>query len=294
MSLLDYTFVSILNQNKVNKISILIANYNNGKYFRDCYDSIIAQSYENWEAIIVDDCSTDGSVNIIKEIIQNDERFKLYQNETNKGCGYTKRKCIDLSTGDLCAFLDPDDALFYYSVECSVDELHKNPKAIATYSQLIFCDENLNPKETFNKIKQVHNDKYFFNCPIQLSAFFVFKKEAYMNTIGINASLKNAVDQDLYLKLLEVGDARFIEEVLYKYRLHSNGISQQSSKQSAKESFAKVIHAAMKRRNIKTIHHRLVPEFYTRAEEIYELLKYQTKIPYRLISRIKSTLSLNI
>ncbi|WP_415328846.1 glycosyltransferase family 2 protein [Chryseobacterium sp. MMS23-Vi53] len=278
----------------MNKTSILIANYNNGKYFRDCYDSIISQSYENWEAIIVDDCSTDDSVNIIKEIIQNDDRFKLYQNETNNGCGYTKKKCIDLSTGDLCAFLDPDDALLYYSIECSIDELHKYPKAIATYSQLIFCDENLNPKETFTKIKQINNSKYFFNCPIQLSAFFVFRKEAYIKTVGIDPSLKNAVDQDLYLKLLEVGDARFIEEVLYKYRLHSNGISQQSSKLSAKESFAKVIHKAMKRRNITRIQNRLVPEFYTHAEEIYELLSYQTKISYRIMSRIKSTLYLNI
>ena len=278
----------------MNKVSILIANYNNGKYFRDCYDSIISQSYENWEAIIIDDCSTDDSVKIIKEIIKDDERFKFYENETNQGCGYTKRKCIDLATGDFCAFLDPDDALLYYSLECSMDEFQKHSKIIATYSQLVFCDENLKPKDTFTKIKQIRNGKYFFNCPIQISAFFVFKKEAYMKTSGINPSLKNAVDQDLYLKLLEIGDAKFIEEVLYKYRLHSNGISQDKSKQSAKDSFAKVIFEAIKRRNIKQINHKLVPESYTNAEEIYSLLDYQTKISYRLMSRIKSTLNLNI
>lgn len=272
----------------MNKISILIANYDNGKYFRDCYDSIISQSYENWEVIIVDDCSTDNSVDIIERLIQEDQRFKLYKNEVNRGCGYTKKKCIDLATGDFCAFLDPDDALYPYALECLMDEFNKTDKIIAAYSRLIFCDENLNPKEVFSKIKQIHNDKYFFNIPIQIHAFFVFKRETYLKTQGINPDLKNAVDQDLYLKLLEIGDAKFIDEVLYKYRLHSNGISQHSSKQSAKDSFAKVIHEAMQRRNISVIDGRPVPLSYTGPEEIYSLLNYQTKIPYRLLNKIRS------
>lgn len=273
----------------MNKISILVANYNNGKYFKDCYDSLITQSYDDWEVIIVDDCSTDDSVEIIKKLTENDERFKLYHNETNKGCGYTKRRCIELATGDYCAFLDPDDALYYYSVECCMDEFQKHHKIIATYSQLNFCDESLNPKTVFNKIRQIHNNKFFFNCPIQISAFFVFKKEAYLKTEGINPHLRSAVDQDLYLKLLEVGDAKFIEEPLYKYRLHSGGISQSESKGHAKESFAKVIYQAMKRRGITKIQNKEVPQDYTTSQEIYDLLDYQTKIPYRLMRKIKTT-----
>lgn len=266
-----------------------MANYNNGKYFKDCYDSLIIQSYDNWEVIIVDDCSTDNSVEIIKDLIKNDDRFKLYENEENKGCGYTKKKCADLATGDFCAFLDPDDALLYYSIECCMDEFQKCSKIVATYSQLFFCDESLNPKSIFEKIKQINNDKYFFNCPVQISAFFVFKKEAYLKTAGINPNLRTAVDQDLYLKILEIGEAKFIEEPLYKYRLHNGGISQSNSKGRAKESFGKVIYQAMKRRGITKIQNRDVPENYTNAEEIYNLLDYQTKIPYRIFSKIKTT-----
>jgi glycosyltransferase involved in cell wall biosynthesis len=275
----------------VNKVSILIANYNNGKYFKDCYESIISQTYVNWEVIIVDDCSTDDSVHTIKELIKDDERFKLFENEINRGCGFTKRKCVELASGDLCGFLDPDDALVPSSLESSIGEFEKNTKIIATYSQLVFCDEKLNPKDIFSKIKQVYNHKYFFNTPIQISALFIFKREAYLKTSGINPNLKNAVDQDLYLKLLEIGDAKFIEEVLYKYRLHSNGISQQASKQSAKDSFAKVIHESMKRRGITKINNIPVPENFTTSDEIYNLLSYQTKIPYRLLSKIKTTLN---
>lgn len=274
----------------MNKISILVANYNNGKYFSDCYDSIMSQSYENWEVIIVDDCSTDDSVKIIRELIRDDSRFRLFTNQKNEGCGYTKRKCVELATGDFCAFLDPDDALYDYALECCADELLKSRKTIAVYSRLIFCNENLMPGEVFGKIKQIHNSRYFFNIPIQISAFFMFKRSAYEQTSGINPALRSAVDQDLYLKLLEIGEARFIDEVLYKYRIHEKGISQSSSKQSAKDSFARVILDTMKRRNITTIHHRPVPTVFTTSKEIYSLLEYQTKIPYRLMSRIRSTL----
>ncbi|MCS3530435.1 glycosyltransferase [Chryseobacterium sp. JUb7] len=276
----------------MNKISILIANYNNGRYFKECYDSIISQSHASWEVIIVDDASTDNSLEIIHNIIKEDPRFKVYENSSNKGCGYTKRRCAELATGDYCAYLDPDDALYPHALEWSLEELDDNDKIIATYSQLKFCDEKLKPKNIFNKIKQVHNNKYFFNCPIQISAFFVFKRSAYLKTEGINPELTSAVDQDLYLKLLEVGDALFIKEPLYKYRLHPNGISQSRSKQKAKDSFSKVIHDAMKRRGIQEINNKSVPQTYTNAEEIYKLLEYQTRILYRL--KTKATLFLTM
>lgn len=274
----------------MNKISILIANYNNGRYFKDCYASIISQSWESWEVIIVDDCSTDNSAHLIKMLIEGDNRFKFYQNKTNRGCGYTKRKCMDLATSEFCAFLDPDDALFNNALECMLNEFNRNDNIIAAYSKLIFCDESLNPRAVFSKIKQIHNNRYFFNIPIQIHAFFVFKREAYLKTSGINPDLKNAVDQDLYLKLLEVGDAKFVDEVFYKYRLHSNGISQHTAKQSAKESFARVIHETMQRREITHINGTPVPAVFTDAQDIYDLLNYQTKIPYRLLNKIRTAL----
>src|SRR5690348_4514160 len=102
------------------KFSILIANYNNGKYFKDCYDSIIAQSYNNWEAIIIDDKSTDNSIELINRLIRLDPRFKLIENDKNYGCGYTKRRCVELSSGEVCGFLDPDDALENEALEVMV------------------------------------------------------------------------------------------------------------------------------------------------------------------------------
>ncbi|MEY8761726.1 glycosyltransferase family 2 protein [Chryseobacterium tongliaoense] len=269
------------------KFSVLIANYNNGKYFKDCYDSLIAQTYPDFEVIIVDDSSTDNSLKIIKDIIKDDDRFKLFENNVNKGCGFTKGNCMDYATGEICGYLDPDDALYPEAIEKSVHEFIKNKNLAATYSQMMLCDENLQPQKTFSNTKQVDNNRYFFNCPIQFAHFFSFKREAYLKTSGINPDLTSAVDQDLYLKILEQGEVKFIKEVLYKYRLHSEGISQDRSKQRAKDSFAKVILETMERRGIKKINGKTVPSQYNNSEEVYALLDYQAQPLHRLIKKIK-------
>ncbi|MDR6921822.1 MULTISPECIES: glycosyltransferase family A protein [Chryseobacterium] len=274
------------------RFSILIANYNNGKYFKDCYNSLISQSYRNWEVIIVDDASTDDSVEIIEAVIKNDPRFKIYHNPSNQGCGYTKRECMKYATGEICAYLDPDDALYTDALEKTIQEFINNSDIAATYSQMMLCDENLIPEKVYAGTKQIYNSRYFFNCPTQFAHFFTFKKETYLKTSGINPALKSAVDQDLYLKILEHGDVKYIKEPLYLYRLHSNGISQQSSKQGAKESFAKVIHETMKRRGIRKINNQKVPETYTNQQEIYQLLNYQTQKLHRLINKVKVTFNI--
>lgn len=155
---------------------------------------------------------------------------------------------------------------------------------------MILCNEDLVPEKIYTGTKQIYNNRYFFNYPIQFAHFFTFKREIYLRTKGINPNLKNAVDQDLYLKILEQGEVKYLKEPLYLYRLHSNGISQDKAKQSAKDSFARVIHETMKRRGIKTINNKIVPEFFTTSNEIFNLLNYQTNRMHRIMSKIKVTL----
>jgi len=123
--------------------SLLIANYNNGKFFRDCYESIIAQTYAEWEAIIVDDGSTDDSVKVITAIIGNDKRFKFYTNDKNYGCGYTKRRCVELASGDICGFVDADDILLPLALERMRFAYIDNSEAGLIHSNLIYCNETL-------------------------------------------------------------------------------------------------------------------------------------------------------
>lgn len=270
------------------KYSILIANYNNGKFFKDCYDSILAQEYKNWEVIIVDDCSNDDSVQTIKSIIGSDERFKLYENHANYGVGVTKAKLIELATGDLCGYLDPDDIIKPNALKSPVEIFTKSDKIVLTYSRLAKCDENLNILTEFRSAMQVPNgSKFFFNFPIQIAPFVTFRRDVYLEkTNKINPELRIAEDQDLYFKMYEVGKVYFIDQTDYLYRAHAGGISQNENKEKSYEYYARAIWEAMKRRNISQINGRKVPESYHDTQKIFNLLEYQNKIPFRIKKKI--------
>ncbi|WP_294303767.1 glycosyltransferase [uncultured Chryseobacterium sp.] len=267
------------------KFSILIANYNNGKYFKECYDSVMAQEYKDWEAVILDDASTDNSVRIIKDIIGSDSRFRFFENPRNSGVGITKSKLIELAEGDICGFVDPDDAIAPTAISSSINNFRKQD-VVLTYSRFMSCDENLQPLTPFKTRQVKNNDRYFFNYPIQIAHFVCFKRKIYLQTEKMNTTMKIAEDQDLYLKMYEKGKVKFINEINYLYRLHSGGISQNDNKPKSYEYFAKVIFNAMKRRELTRINGKKIPDKYTDPKEIYDLLQYQHSISYRVKKKI--------
>ncbi|MGJ8661800.1 MAG: glycosyltransferase, partial [Bacteroidota bacterium] len=182
--------------------SILIANYNGGKYIGKSLEGAINQTYPNIEIVVVDDGSLDDSIEIL-------DRFKrdnicVYKNDKNYGCGYTKKKCIDLSSGEIFGFLDADDYLASDAVEEMVRLHVTRVDAAIIYSNYYECDENL-------KILKTHRSKNSSSQKTHLkdhriSHFATIKTSKYEETSGINPNFKRAVDQDLYYKLEEVGE----------------------------------------------------------------------------------------
>ncbi|WP_027377050.1 glycosyltransferase family 2 protein [Kaistella palustris] len=268
------------------KFSILVANYNNGHFFDDCYNSIISQTADNWEVIILDDASTDNSVEVIKNKIKGDPRFHFFENEVNRGVGFSKGKLIELANGEICGFLDPDDALLPQAVQASSDIFKNKTDVVLTYSRPMKCDAALNPLHEIRSAMQVLNgDPFFFNCPVQIIHFVGFRKEVYLTCEKMNSTLKIAEDQDLYLKMYEKGNVHFINQTDYLYRAHAGGISQNDNKQKSYEYFAQAIFLAMKRRDLKQINGKNIPDKYTNSKEIFDLLAYQNSIPFRILKK---------
>ena len=209
--------------------SILIANYNNGRYLKECLQSIFYQTYSNWEVILVDDASTDNLSFEIYEKYKVHPQVHIFYNPTNKGCGYTKRTCVEKANGQILGFLDPDDALTADALEIMVSEHLLHPGHSLIYSTHYLCDEHLNINSINGRVQQVDKDGYFCSIGKQVSHFATFKKKSYILTEGINPQLKRAVDQDLYYILDEVGKFHFVDRPLYYYRIHENGISTNSN-----------------------------------------------------------------
>ena len=204
-------------ENKQTLFSVLIANYNNGAYLEDAINSILRQTYQCWEIIIVDDCSSDNS-NELYNRYKTDVRIRIYYNERNYGCGYTKRRCAELAEGEICGFLDPDDTLEPDALEIMVKEHLSDEKLSMVYSRCNETDENLNFICISTIQRPIAVNSSFLEGSGGISHFVTFKTAAYRKTPGIDASFLRAVDHDLYFLLEEVGRVKFIDNILYNYR----------------------------------------------------------------------------
>lgn len=253
------------------KFSILIAHYNNFDYFKDCYKSIISQTFQDFEVIIVDDCSSKESFEKLEYFLKADPRFKLFRNAQNEGVGFTKSKCVDHASGEICGFVDPDDALVVNALEMSI-LAYGEKDVVATHSQFNLCDSELKILKVFGNTQKVKNsNQKFFNINFEVNHFFTFKKSAYNQTSGIDQKLTSAVDQDLYLKIYETGNLKYIKKPLYNYRLHEKGVSQEKSKKGKlNQNWHLVLKNTLDRRGIQLLFGKSVSQIENLPKFIFE------------------------
>ena len=126
-----------------NLISIAMCSYNGERFIKEQIDSIIAQTYKNFELIIVDDGSKDNTINIIKEYQLKDHRIKLFQNDNNLGFVKNFEKAISLCSGDFIALADQDDVWKKNKLEVFLKNINGN---MLIYSDAILIDQH--SKET--------------------------------------------------------------------------------------------------------------------------------------------------
>ncbi len=229
--------------------SILIANYNNGKYIQDAINSVISQTYSNWEIIIVDDGSTDKSRDILSHHTTK-ENIHIHYNSENKGCGYTKRRCVELAQGELCCFLDADDVLLPNALEDHVEAHHTHQDCSCVFSRYYKCTEDLSIIEESRTLTLPEGQTYFSHRDYSPEHLTSFKKKCYDLTDGISADLLAAVDQDLYFKLEEIAPIVILDKLTYKYRSTINQISQGDNWSRALYWNLKVQLDTCKRRNL--------------------------------------------
>lgn len=124
-------------------VSIIMPSYNSSHFISRTIDSIINQSYTNWELLITDDCSTDNSYEIIKNYAEQDNRIKLFTLEMNQGAGVARNKSIMEACGRFIAFCDSDDRWKPEKLETQLNFMASNQVEIC-YSSYLKCDEKDN------------------------------------------------------------------------------------------------------------------------------------------------------
>lgn len=208
--------------------SVLIANYNNAKYLPNAIESVVSQTYKDWEIIIVDDGSTDNSDEIYRLYASN-YNIKVFHNERNMGCTYTKWRCVEESNGEICGFLDADDALREDALEKMVNAHQHHPTASIITSRCYYCDEKMAVKGESRLLRIPEGESYLTYGDYQPEHFTSFKKSFYKKTNGLNKKNKIGDDQELNLILEEVGDWVVLDDFLYYYRDSIKSISKTNS-----------------------------------------------------------------
>tara|TARA_R110000822_G_scaffold77425_1_gene185822 strand:- start:3985 stop:4788 length:804 start_codon:yes stop_codon:yes gene_type:complete len=203
---------------------VLIASFNSAEFIAGAINSVLSQDYKHYEIVIVDDCSEDDSLDIIKEL--KSDKIKVFRNKENFGTGYTKRKCVEESSGEIFCFLDSDDELASNALSLMVKCHLENSLCSLVYSNYYDCNSALRIIKK-NIRKSAGSSRSHLEVG-KISHLVSCKRRFYDKTEGINPALKRAQDHDLYYKMEEVGEIRYINEFLYFYRMHKNSASRGS------------------------------------------------------------------
>jgi glycosyltransferase involved in cell wall biosynthesis len=205
------------------KISVVMSVFNGSKYINDSIDSILNQTFKDFEFIIIDDGSTDDSLEKIKSY--NDSRIVVISRE-NKGLVYSLNQGISIAKGKYIVRQDADDISSPTRFEEQFHILTNNPKLILVGSSIYTIDEE---SKTKNMHKVLINNPELKQELIIRSPFAhgstMFKKSLFITAGGYKSNEWPTEDYGLWLRMAEYGDFFNIDSPLYKYRENSLSIS---------------------------------------------------------------------
>lgn len=189
-------------------VSLIIPAYNVQELLPLTLDSVLSQTLESFECIIVDDFSTDSTKLVIQKYLKKDNRFKLISHRANGGLSAARNTGIRFAKGKYIAFLDSDDLLMPESLRLRAQTLEENQseKVIGTYSGslAITMDCKISPKGKAVKLKVIDFITAGGNCPFNANQP-MFKTSLFRKFGGFDHSLKQAEDYDMWMRILRCG-----------------------------------------------------------------------------------------
>ena len=265
--------------------SIVMANYNNGRYIGRAIESVLAQTFQAWELIVVDDCSTDDSVEVIGRYLQ-DRRIRLIRHYINRGCTASFKTGIARVRFEVFGILDSDDALTPQAVERMYEQHLRRPDCGLIYSQFVFCHPDLTPR-AMGFCARIAPGRSNLDAP-SASHFKTFKTRDYLKTEGYDERILYAEDVDLVYKMEEVAGLDFVDKPLYLHRETPGSISRSKDKiNTALLSRAKAKTNALKRRcrtglsdsrDRRKVFQQAVSEARTRHEDVDQYFVLLTQL----------------
>ena len=211
-------------------VSVILPVYNQEKYLEETIDSILSQSYRDFELIIVDDGSTDNSAAIIGMFQAKDPRVLAYF-ESNSGKSLSTNSLVSKARGELCAFLDADDVMLTERLSRQVDFHQSNPQVDASSCHCYYINEkgNMFGVQRYSVGSQVAQ----YNTAFKNEEFIIcsytglmVKRKVFLDTGGLKKKFEPCEDFEFFNRLTDSGyTLSVIPEILMKYRIHQSAIT---------------------------------------------------------------------
>lgn len=222
-------------------VSVVIPVYNQAPYIEQTIQSVIAQTYSNYELIIVDDASTDGTDKIIAEFAD-DPKVSIYRNEKNLECARTRNLGYSKARGIYCSNLDSDDTLEQEYLEKCVDGLERHPDAAFVYTRVNKMDSKGGKKPRLRD-RIPHRQNYygseFENIVKWLNhiphASTLVRKSCAMDVGLYDPNLTAGYDWEFMMRLTKKYPALFINEHLYNLRIHRTNVTKNRIRKGERE-----------------------------------------------------------
>lgn len=175
-------------------VSIIMGAYNCENSISECIDSVLAQTYSNWEFVICDDCSTDNTLSILKEYENKDSRIVVLHNEKNSRLAASLNNCLQVANGEYIARMDADDKCLPDRLEKQVDFLDNNPDfAVVGGAVNVFDGENVTG---MRKPKEYPTAKNVLYGPTFMHPTIMMRKSCYEALGGYTVSSRTVRGQD--------------------------------------------------------------------------------------------------
>lgn len=231
-------------------ISVVMAVYNGGDYLSYAIESILQQTWSDFEFIIINDGSKDKTAFILDKYAKQDPRIKIISRE-NRGLVASLNEGLDESKADLIARMDADDIALYTRFAYQYDFLKNNKDVVCVGSDPIIIDEDgdeLIHLKTPSKDEDIQQKLLAGHCPIEHPSV-MFRKDVAVKLGGYRKEFETAEDYDLWLRMGEIGKLANINKPLIKYRYLNSSIS---AKNRSKQNLAtrKAHEEALKRRGV--------------------------------------------
>ncbi len=233
----------------MSKITIYMPNYNYGKFISKSINSVIRQTYKEWELLVIDDGSKDNSLSLLKKFKKN-KKIKIIS-QTNKGLNRTNNIALRLSETDYIVRLDPDDYLDENFLNVTISYLEKNKKIDLVYPDYYTIDKN---NKIINLIR--YSDSKFSESLNDLpphGACTVFRRKTLISLGGYDESVRRQDGYDIWLKFIKRYQAHNIKIPLFYYRRHENNSTNNKKKILEAKSTIVKNHTNELLKNIKTL-----------------------------------------